>query len=199
LPLRTVTVAHFIPPGAFLRRASLFPRSRDLRASSPALWSPPTDPRYPRTITPPNLHDGVRGNLIFSRRARPLHEIGSCGQDARGLPRARVAIPLGQQALRRIDDVVVRQDRGPKAAPAADDSLGRGPEGHHVLAPGVAADDHDAAHAVPREIGEDVTDERLERVNGDADGSRIGTARRADPVRNRGCEMCAGPPSHFAE
>src|SRR6266571_2796988 len=135
-------------------------------------------------ILPWILDDRVRRDLVPPGRARALDELGPRGQDAGGLARARVAVAIRQQPRRRVDDVVIREDRRLEARALIDDVLRGGPERHHVLSAGVAADDHHAAHAVP--------DERLQRVDGHAHGARIRPRRRAHAIRDGGCDERPG-------
>jgi len=143
-------------------------------------------------ILPRVLDDRVRRDLVLSGRARALHKLGPRGQDAGGLARARVAVAFRQQPRGCVDDVVIREHRRLEARPLIEDLLRRGPERHHVLSAGVAADDHHAVHAVPDQVRKDVPDERLQRVDGHAHGARIGTRRRAHAVWNRRCDERPG-------
>src|SRR5207245_9423056 len=72
-------------------------------------------PVFPRVV-----HDRVRRNLVLASRTLALHEIRARRQDAGRLPRARVAVALRKDALRGIDDVVVREDGRPEAGPLVD-------------------------------------------------------------------------------
>src|SRR3989442_428015 len=145
-----------------------------------------------RPILPRVLDDRVRRDLVPPGRARALDELGPRGQDARGLARARVAVAFRQQPRGRVDDVVVREDRRFEARVLIDDVLRGGPERHHVLSAGMAADDHHPAHAVPDEVREDVPDERLQRVDGHAHRARVRPRRRAHAVRDGGCDERPG-------
>src|SRR6266487_3062073 len=145
-----------------------------------------------RPIFPRVLDDRVRRDLVPPRFACALHELGPRGQDAGRLARARMAVAFRQQALRRVDDVVIREDRRLEARSLIDDVLRGDAEGHHMLAAGVAADDHHAPHAVPDEVREDVPDERLQRVDRYADRARVRPRRRAHAVRDGGCHKGPG-------
>src|SRR5881296_4004839 len=74
-------------------------------------------------VLPRVLHDRVRRDLVLPGRTLALHEIGAGGQDPRRLARARMAVALWQDALRRVDDVVVREDRCLETGAPIDDLL----------------------------------------------------------------------------
>src|SRR5213593_52991 len=150
-------------------------------------------------VLPRVVHDRVRRDLVLPGRTLALHEIGPRRQDPGRLPRARVAVALRQDALRGVDDVVVRQDGRLEAGPLVDDLLRGRSQGHHVLSPGMAAQDHHASHAIADEIGEDIPHEGLERVDGHTDGPRIRPRRRADPVRNRRGHVGVGAPGDLVD
>src|SRR5437667_2079172 len=150
-------------------------------------------------VLPRVVHDRVGRDLVLPGRTLALHEIGAGGQDPRRLARARVAVALWQDALGGVDDVVVREDGRLETGPLVNDFLRGRPQRHHVLSPGMAAQDHHATHAVPDEIGEDVPHEPFERVDGDADGPRIRAGRRADSVWDGRCDVGTRAPRHLLD
>src|SRR5947209_12625584 len=156
-------------------------------------------PGHAGPVLPRVVHDRVRRDLVLPGRTLALHEVGARGQDPRRLARAGMAVALWQDALRRVDDVVVREDRRLQTGPLVNDFLRGRPQRHHVLSPGMAAQDHHATHAVSDEIGEDVPHEPFERVDGDADGPRVRAGRRADSVRDGRCDIGTRTPRHLLD
>src|SRR2546427_8128154 len=182
------------PPAQFLDELHQLPDHEIIELLTQRLRGLRRISRDAGPVLPRVVHDRVRRDLVLAGRTLALHEIGPRRQDSGRLPRARVAVALRQDAMRGVDDVVVRQDGRLESGALVDDLLGGGPQRHHVLSPGMAAQDHHAPHAVADEISEDIANEGLERVDRDADGPRIRPRRRADPVRNRRGDARAGAP-----
>src|SRR6267143_842704 len=187
------------PPAQFLDELHELPDDEIIELLSQSLRGFRRIPGDAGPVLPRVVDDRVWRNLVLPGRTRALHEIRPRRQDPGRLPRARVAVALRQDALRGVDDVVVRQDGRLESGPFVDDLLRGRPQRHHVLSPGVTAQDHHASHTVADEIGEDVPHEGLERVDGDADGPRIWPRRRADPVRNRGGDVGVGAPRDLVD
>src|SRR3989441_3881106 len=174
------------PPPQFLDQLHDFPDHEIVELLAQRLRRFRRIPRDAGPVLPRVGHHSVRRDFVLPRRALALYEIGARGHDPRRLPRARVAIALRKDALRRVDDVVIGEDGRSKARPLVDDFLGGGTQRHHVLPPRMAAQDHHAPHAVANEICEDVADEALQRVDRHADGPRVRPGRCADAVRDGG-------------
>src|SRR6266849_1738632 len=162
------------PPAQFLDELHELPDHEIIELLAQCLRCLGRIPGDAGPVLPRVGHDRVGRDLVLPRRALALHEVGARGHDPRGLPGTGVAVALRKDALRSIDDIVVREDGRAKAGPFVDDFLGGGAQRHHVLPPRVAAQDHHAPHAVAHEIRKEVPDEAFERVDGDADGPRVG-------------------------
>src|SRR5207247_2157335 len=137
------------PPSQFLDEFHELPNHEIIELLTQGLRSLRRIPGDAGPVPPRVVDDRVRRDLVLPGRTLALHEIGAGGQDPRRLARARMAVALWQDALRRVDDVVVREDGRLKTGTLVNDFLRGRPQRHHVLSPGMAAQDHHATHAVP--------------------------------------------------
>src|SRR6058998_1430893 len=98
------------PPAQFLDELHELPDHEIIELLAQRLRGLRRIPGDAGPVLPRIVHDRVRRDLVLPGRTLALHEIGPRRQDSRRLPRARMAVALRQDALRGVDDVVVRQD-----------------------------------------------------------------------------------------